>query len=111
MNPLKSVVQIRGIIAAARSLCIVSTIIEVVNRLKEILGAPASGGGDSTLVVRHGREDREAWVQVLAKVHDGGDVAAAVAVVWGTPHCDDGFVFEVPLRGEISSAKSLRHRR
>jgi len=71
------------------------------NQLKEILGAPPRGRRDGTLVVGHGREDREAWIEVLAEVHDGGDVAAAVAVVRSAPDCDDGFVFEVPLCGVI----------
>jgi len=37
-------------------------ILEVMDRLKEILGAPPGGRGDSALVVGHGGEDREAWV-------------------------------------------------
>jgi len=77
------------------------------DRLKEILGAPPGGRRDSALVVGHGREDREAWVQVLAEVHDGGDVAAAVAVVGSAPYCDDGFIFEVPLCCGIWSARGV----
>lgn len=37
------------------------------------------------------------WLQVLSKVHDGGDVAAAVAIVGSAPDGDNGLVFEVPL--------------
>ena len=65
--------------------------------LEEIVVATASGSGHSALVVGHGGEDVEAGLEVLAEVHDGGDVAAAVAVVGGTPHGDDGFILEVPL--------------
>ena len=67
------------------------------SRLKEILGAPTSSCRNSTLVIRYRREDREARVEVFTEVHDGGYIAAAVAVVGRTPDRDDGFVFEVPL--------------
>lgn len=48
-------------------------------------------------MVGHGAEDLERRLQVLSKVHDGSDVAAAVAVVGGGPDGDDIFVFEVVL--------------
>ena len=95
---------------AARSLCIVSTnhrSLIIWRGLKEILGAPPGGGRDCALIVGHGGEDGEAGVEVFAEVHDGGDVAAAVAVVWGAPYCDDGFVFEVPLCGGIWLARRV----
>lgn len=75
------------------------------DKLEEILGAPPSGRGDSTLVVGHGGEDREVWVEVLAEVHNGGDVAAAVTVIGSAPYCNHRFVFEVPLRGYSWSAR------
>lgn len=45
----------------------------------------------------------EALDQVLAHVHDGGDVAAAVAVVGGTPDGDHRLVIEVPLPLHLST--------
>ena len=68
------------------------------SRLKEIVVAAAGGGRDGALVLGHGGEDGEARVEVLVQVHDGGDVAAAVAVVGRGPDRHDGFVFEMPLR-------------
>lgn len=50
-----------------------------------------------TVSLGNGGEYGEFRVQVLSKVHDGGDVTAAVAVVGSTPDGDDGLVFEVPL--------------
>jgi hypothetical protein len=50
------------------------------------------------LVVGHGREDGEFGVGAVAgDRHDGGDVAAAVAVVGGGPDCDDRLFGEVEL--------------
>ena len=65
--------------------------------LQEILRPSSRSHRHSALVVRNGAEDGEAGVEVFAEVHDGGDVAAAVAVVWGGPDSDDGFVVKVPL--------------
>ena len=65
--------------------------------LQEILRPPPRSHWNSALVIRHGAEDGEAWVQVFAEIHDGGDVAAAVAVVGSGPDCYDGFVVKVPL--------------
>ena len=45
----------------------------------------------------HGGEDGEFGLQVLADVHDGCDVTAAVAVVGSGPDGDDGFVLEMEL--------------
>ena len=50
-----------------------------------------------TISFGNGGEDCEFWFEVFVEVHDGGDVAAAVAVVGGAPDGDDGFVFKVPL--------------
>lgn len=46
-------------------------------------------------MIRHGRKDLKFWLEVLAQIHNGGDVSAAVAVVWRGPDGDDVFVFEV----------------
>jgi hypothetical protein len=50
-------------------------------------------------VVRHSTEDLELLLEVLAKVHDGSDVSAAVAVIGCGPDGDDVLVFEVVLLG------------
>ncbi|KAJ8106556.1 hypothetical protein OPT61_g9452 [Boeremia exigua] len=65
--------------------------------LQKILAAAASAGGHSAAVVRDGAEDLELLLEVLGQVHDGGDVAAAVAVVGGGPDGDDVLVLEVVL--------------
>ena len=74
------------------------------NTSKEIIPRAAPSAGDVALVVGHGREDGEAGAGVEAAVgrggghrHDGGHVAAAVAVVGGGPDGDDGFGGEVEL--------------
>lgn len=46
-------------------------------------------------MIRHGAEDFEIRVQVLAQCHDAGDVAAAVAVVGRRPDGHDVLVLEV----------------
>lgn len=55
----------------------------------------------------NGGEYGEFGIQVLSKVHDGGDVAAAVAVVGSTPDGDDGLVFKVPLYAALASAEPI----
>lgn len=50
-----------------------------------------------TLSFGNSREYSKFWVQVLSKIHDGGDIAAAVAIIRSTPNGDNRFVFEVPL--------------
>ena len=50
-----------------------------------------------SFVVGHGAEDLEIGLQILAEVHDGSDVAAAVTVIWCRPNGNDVFVFEVVL--------------
>ena len=92
--------QIRGIIAPVAMHAVHKS--WPISRLKEIFGAPTSGCRNSTLVVRHSREDREAWVEVFAEVHDRGDIPAAVAVIGRAPNGDDGFVLEMPLNRYIS---------
>jgi hypothetical protein len=56
-------------------------------------------------VVWDGAEDLEFLLEVFAKIHNGGDVAATVAVVGGGPDSHDVFVFEVVLRG----TSEIRH--
>lgn len=48
-------------------------------------------------MIGNGREDLEFGLEVFAKVHDRGDIAAAVAVVWSRPDSDHVLVFEVVL--------------
>lgn len=69
----------------------------VCTRLQEVFTSASSALGHRPTVVGHGAEDLERRLQVLSKVHDGSDVAAAVAVVGGGPDGDDIFVFEVVL--------------
>lgn len=64
---------------------------------QEIIGPAARCAGNRALVVRHGGEDGELGIQVLAKVHDAGDITTAVAVIWRRPHGHDRLVSEVPL--------------
>lgn len=63
-----------------------------------------------TISLGDGGEYGELWFQVLSKVHDGGDVAAAVAVIGSAPDGDDGFVFEMPLYIKLALAESTRDR-
>lgn len=60
--------------------------------------------------LRNGREYGKLWVQVLSEVHDGGDVAAAVAVIGSAPDRDDGLVFEVPLYASFSFSRTYSGR-
>jgi hypothetical protein len=66
--------------------------------LQEILSPAATPGWHGAAVVGHGAEDLELLLQVLAQIHNRGDVAAAVAVVGRGPYCDDVFVLEVVLQ-------------
>lgn len=67
--------------------------------LQEVLACPAPASRNSTSVVGDSGENGEVWVQVFAERHDGGDIAAAVAVVWRGPDCYYVLVFEVVLGG------------
>lgn len=49
--------------------------------LQEIVARPPSTRRHVSLVVRHRREDAEFRVEVFVYRHDGGDVAASIAVV------------------------------
>ena len=66
--------------------------------LQEILSSAAAPGWHGAAVVGHGAEDLELLLQVLAQIHNRGDVAAAVAVVGRGPDCDDVLVLEVVLQ-------------
>jgi len=46
-------------------------------------------------MIRHGAEDGEIGLEVLAEGHDTGDVSAAVAVVRSGPDGDDVLVLEM----------------
>lgn len=48
-------------------------------------------------MVRYSTEDLKLLLEVFAEVHDGSDVAAAVAVIWRRPDGDDVLVLEVVL--------------
>lgn len=65
---------------------------------QKVLAPAPSPGRHSPPLIRHGAKDRELGVEVLGDVHDGRDVAAAVAVIWCGPDCHDVFLFEVVLR-------------
>lgn len=65
--------------------------------LQKVLSSAAASSWDGTAVVGHGTEDLELLLEVLSKVHDGSDVATAVAVVGCGPDGDDILVFEVVL--------------
>ena len=47
------------------------------------------------MVVADGAEELEGWFKVFAYFADGGEIAAAVAVVRGTPHGHHVLVLEV----------------
>lgn len=48
-------------------------------------------------MVWHRGEDLKLWFEILAEVHDGRDVTAAVTVVGCRPDGDDVLVLEVVL--------------
>lgn len=50
-----------------------------------------------TVSFGNGGEDGELRFEILSEVHDGRDVAAAVAVIRSAPDGDDGLVFKMPL--------------
>ena len=74
--------------------------------LQEIFRAAIGRRWNVAVPLGNGRENGELRLQVRSKVHDGGDVAAAVAVIGSAPDGDDGLVFEVPLR-IISFSKDI----
>ena len=48
-------------------------------------------------MIGYGAEDLEFLLEVFAEVHDGSDVATAVAVVGSGPYGDDVLVLEMVL--------------
>lgn len=65
--------------------------------LQEVFTPASSALGHRPTVIGHGAEDLERGLQVLFQIHDGSDVAAAVAVVGRGPDRDNILVFEVVL--------------
>mmetsp|Transcript_33163 Transcript_33163/g.105757 ORF Transcript_33163/g.105757 Transcript_33163/m.105757 type:complete len:344 (+) Transcript_33163:85-1116(+) len=63
--------------------------------------------GDAALVLRRRLEDFEVLVEVLVQLEDGGDVAAAVAVVWRRPDGHQRVVEHVlvPLHHQLVRAR------
>ena len=60
-----------------------------------------------TISLGNGGEDGEFGIQVLSKVHDRGDIAAAVTVIRSAPDGDNGLVFEMPLLEALALADSI----
>lgn len=71
------------------------SLVRIKGFLQEVLSPALSTGRDCTTVIGDSAEDLEVGLQVLAKSHDTGDVAAAVAVVGSGPDGDN------VLRGEV----------
>lgn len=69
--------------------------------LKEVVASATAVARGMALVVGDGGEDAELGAMVTVNSHDGGHVAAAVAVVGGGPDSDDGF-FGKMILSEIS---------
>ena len=74
--------------------------------LQEVLAAASTARGDGTLMIGDSGEDLELWFQVLAKVHNGGDVAASVTVIGCRPDGYHVLVFEVVLIAFIDQLMS-----
>ena len=74
------------------------------NDLQEVLRTASILRRHMSVALRHGGKYCEFGIQVFAQVHYGRDVTASVAVVWRAPYCDDGFVFEMPLRECLACA-------
>lgn len=64
---------------------------------KEILAASTSACRNRSPLVRHSAEDGKLGVELLVKIHDGRNIAAAVTVVWRRPDRHDILVLEVIL--------------
>lgn len=63
--------------------------------LQEIFAPASTACRYGSLVIGNGREYLELGLEVFAKVHNGGNIAAAVTVVWRRPHRYDILVLEV----------------
>ncbi len=65
--------------------------------LQKVLAPPSSTGRHSPPVIGYSGKDLKFRFQVLPKIHDGSNIAAAVTIVWSRPDGDYIFVFEVVL--------------
>lgn len=65
--------------------------------LEEVFASAAAASRDSSLVLWDGREDGKLGVEVLSYIHDRGDIAAAVAVIWSRPDGNNRLLWEMVL--------------
>lgn len=65
--------------------------------LEEVFASAAATCRDSSLVLRDGREDGKLGIEVLSHIHDGGDITAAVAVIWSRPDGNNRLLREMVL--------------
>ena len=68
--------------------------------LQEVFASSTSSSRNSALILRNGTEDAELGVQILTDVHDGSNIATAVAVVGSGPDGDNGLVSKVVLENQ-----------
>lgn len=78
--------------------------------LQEVFRAAIRRRRNVTISFGNGGEYGEFRFEILSEVHDGGDVAAAVAVIGGAPDGDDGLVFKMPLYAALASAEPIKDR-
>lgn len=78
--------------------------------LQEVFRAAVRRRGNVTISFGDGGEYGEFRFEVLSEIHDGGDVAAAVAVIGGAPDGDDGLVFKMPLCAVLALAEPIEDR-
>ena len=64
---------------------------------QEVFARATASSWNSSLILRDRREDAELGVQILANVHDGRNITAAVAVVGSRPDGNHGLLGEVIL--------------
>jgi len=76
------------------------------NPLEEVVAGSSPVRWNVALLVGNGGEDTKSGIQILFHRHDGGNVAATVAVVRGRPHCDDRVLWEVVLE-DVSAWKPV----
>ncbi len=66
-------------------------------RLQEVLSSTSAASWNSTLILRDSREDAELGNEVFTNVHDGSNIATAVAVVRCGPNRDNSLLREMIL--------------
>jgi replication fork clamp-binding protein CrfC len=66
-------------------------------RSQKVLAGSASSSWYCTLVLGDGTENAEFGIQILADVHDRGNITTAVAIVGSRPNGYNGLVCEVVL--------------